>query len=125
MVVDEDAKDLKDFTALLGRMGYSVRAFTDYQEAERCLERERFDFVIVSQVSPAFETHHLVELALARDHRTPVVVLSRYHEMNVYLQAMHLGATDYLEKPLGPADLERLVTTHSQPQRDHISSPAL
>ena len=58
-----------------------------------------FDFVIVSQGSPAFETHPLVELTLARNRHTPVVVLARCLEMNCYLEAMQLGAADYLEKP--------------------------
>ena len=67
LLVDEDEKDLKHFTTLLGRMGYSVRAFMNHREAEGCLEHERFDFVIVSQGSPAFESHDLVQLTLARD----------------------------------------------------------
>ena len=78
---------MKHFTTLLGRMGYSVRAFMNYREAEGCLEYEYFDFVIVSQGSPAFETHDLVELTLARDRHTPVVVLTRCLEMKCYLEA--------------------------------------
>jgi DNA-binding NtrC family response regulator len=124
LLVDEDEKDLKHFTTLLGRMGYSVRAFVNYREAEGCLEHEHFDFVIVSQGSPAFETHDLVQLTLARDRHTPVVVLTRYLEMNCYLEAMQLGALDYLEKPLAPAELERLVTTHCQPRRGKVSAQA-
>jgi len=45
-------KILKYFTTLLGRMGYSVRAFVNYREAEECLKHEHFDSVIVSQGSP-------------------------------------------------------------------------
>jgi DNA-binding NtrC family response regulator len=67
LLVEEDEEDLKCFTTLLGRMGYSVRAFMNYREAEGCLEHEHFDFVIVSQGSPAFESHDLVQLTLARD----------------------------------------------------------
>ena len=70
LLVDDDAKDLKYFTMLLGGLGYAVRAFTNYQEAEGCLEHEHFDFVIVNQGSPAFEAHHLVEAALARNRHT-------------------------------------------------------
>jgi DNA-binding NtrC family response regulator len=124
LLVDEDAKDLKHFTTLLGRMGYSVQAFTNYREAEGCLEHEHFDFVIVSQGSPAFEAHRLVELTLARNRHTPVVVLTRCLEMNCYLEAMQLGAADYLEKPLAPAEFERLVTTHCQPRQGEISACA-
>jgi DNA-binding NtrC family response regulator len=124
LLVEEDEKDLKCFTTLLGRMGYSVRAFMNYREAEGCLEHEHFDFVIVSQGSPAFETHDLVQFTLARDQYTPMVVLTRYLEMNCYLEAMQLGAADYLEKPLAPAELEHVVTTHCQPRQGEISARA-
>jgi DNA-binding NtrC family response regulator len=124
LLVDEDAKDLKYFTTLLGRMGYAVRAFANYQEAEGYLEHAHFDFVIVNQGSPAFESHRLVELTLARNRQTPVVVLTHCLEMSCYLEAMQLGAADYLEKPLAPAEFERLVTTHCQPRQGEISAYA-
>jgi DNA-binding NtrC family response regulator len=53
LLVGEDEKDVKDFTTLFERMGYSVRAFTNYREAEECLEYEHFDVVVVRQGSPA------------------------------------------------------------------------
>jgi DNA-binding NtrC family response regulator len=124
LLVDEDEKDLKYFTTLLGRMGYSVRAFMNYREAEGCLEHEHFDFVIVSQGSPAFESHDLVQLTLARDRHTRVVVLTRCLEMNCYLEAMQLGAADYLKKPLAPAEFEHLVRTHCQPRKGEVSAGA-
>ena len=122
LLVDEDAKDLKHFTTLLRLLGYSVQAFMNYREAERCLEHEHFDFVIVSQISPAFETRRLVEFALARDRDTPVVVLSRFLQMRCYLEAMRLGAVDYLEKPLTISEFERVVTTHCKARRGEISA---
>ena len=122
LLVDEDEKDLKYFAALMCHLGYAVRLFANYQEAERCLEHEPFDFVIVSQGSPACEAHHLVELTLARNRHTPVVVLSRCLEMNCYLEAMQLGAADYLEKPLAPAEFEYPVTTYCQPRQGEISA---
>jgi DNA-binding NtrC family response regulator len=53
------------------------------------------------------------------------VVLTRCLEMNCYLEAMQLGAVDYLEKPLAPAEFEHLVTTHCQPRQGEISARAL
>ena len=122
LLVDEDAKDLRHFTTLLRLLGYSVQAFMNYREAERCLEHEHFDFVIVSQISLAFETRRLVEFALARDRHTPVVVLTRCLEMNCYLEAMQLGAADYVEKPLSPVELKRLVVKHCKPQQSEFSA---
>jgi DNA-binding NtrC family response regulator len=76
----------------------------------------------VSQGSPAFETHRLVQLTLARNRHTPVVVLTRSLEMSCYLEAMQLGAADYLEKPVAPKEFERLVATHFEPQRGEVSA---
>jgi DNA-binding NtrC family response regulator len=124
LLLDGNEKDLKYFTTLLERMAYSVRAFTNYQEAEGCVEREPFDFIVVSQGSPAFEARRLVELTLARHRHTPVVVLMRCLEMNFLLVAMQLGAADYLEKTLTPAEFEHLVTEHCQPWQGEIPAPA-
>jgi len=124
LLVDEDARDLKYLTALLARMGYSVRAFLNYREAEGCLEHENFDSAIVSQASPAFEAHVLKELTLRYSRYEPEVVLTRCLEMNCYLEAMQLGAVDYVEKPLAPGEFEHLVTTHCQPPPGEIAARA-
>ena len=34
--------------------------------------------------------------------------------MHCYLEAMQMGAIDYLEKPVPPADLLRFVRAHTQ-----------
>ncbi|HXW13619.1 MAG TPA: response regulator [Terriglobia bacterium] len=121
LLVDEDAKDLKHFTTLLERMGYSVRAFADYREAEGSLEHGYFDLVIMSQSSPDFDTRRLVAFTLGRDRYTPALVLTRCLKMKSYLEAMQLGVAGYFEKSLSPAELERLVATHCKPRGGEFS----
>jgi len=53
---------------------------------------------------------------VARNRYRPVVILSRYHDVGCYLEAMQLGAVDYLEKPLSAIEIVRAVTTHLQPR---------
>lgn len=120
LLVDEEQKDLRYFATLLGSMGYSFRANMNYREAEERLRLERFDLIIVSQSSPAFETHYLIELALERNRHTPVVVLTRCLEMKSYLEAMQRGAADYIEKPVAPEEFERIVATHCLPPQGEI-----
>jgi len=113
LVVDQNRKDLQGYTGVLQRLGFDVKPFTNYQEASRCLEQETPDFVFVNQGSKAFEARGVVQRALARDRHTPVVVLAQSLDMSCYLEAMQLGAVDYVEKPLAPDELEHLVTTHT------------
>ena len=112
LVVDNDLKDLHLFSAILGQQGYEVCPFASYAEAEHCIESERVDFVVVNQGSPAFEARPLVERILMIDRHTPVLVVTRSLDMGCYLEAMQLGAVDYLEKPITPADLFRVLETH-------------
>jgi DNA-binding NtrC family response regulator len=121
LLLDDDENNLQYFTTLLERMAYAVRAFTNYQEAETCLDQEPFDFIVVS---PAFEAPFLKELTLACNRYMPEVVLTRCLEMNCCVAAMQLGASDYFEKPLTPAEFEHLVTTHFQPRQRKASARA-
>jgi DNA-binding NtrC family response regulator len=116
VVVDQNRKDLQTYTEVLLRLGFEVKPFTSYQEAARDLEKVTPDFVFVNQGTPAFEARGLVVRALARDRQTPVVVLAQSLSMDCYLEAMQLGAADYVEKPLASAEVEHLVTTYWQPR---------
>jgi DNA-binding NtrC family response regulator len=124
MLVDEDARDLKHFTSLLESMGLSVLAFGDHREAERCLEHGSFDLVIMCQGSPVLETHRHTRFTIGRNRYTPVVVLSRCPEIKCYVEAIQHGASDYLEKPLSPEELERLVTTYCKPRQSEPAAQA-
>jgi FixJ family two-component response regulator len=46
------------------------------------------------------------------DRHRPVLVLTRCIDMHCYLEAMQMGAIDYLEKPVPPTDLVRFVRAH-------------
>ena len=124
MVIEQDPRDLTVYAEVLRRLGFEVKPFAEYQEAFRCLEEGAPDFVLVNQGSRAFESREIVKRVLARNRRTPVVVLTRSIDMECYLEAMQLGAVDYVEKPLPPAEVEYLVTTHLQPRRRDMHATA-
>jgi DNA-binding NtrC family response regulator len=112
LLVDEDASDLEAFSILLEKDGYAVRACDNHADALRRLESEVFDFIIVSQGSPAFEGPSILRRANEIDRELPVLVLARCHEIGCYLEAMQLGALEYLEKPLPAPELLQFVKNH-------------
>jgi DNA-binding NtrC family response regulator len=121
LLLDDDEDHLQHFATLLERMAYAVRAFTNYQEAETCLDHEPFDFIVVS---PAFEAHILKELTLRYSRYEPEVVLTRCLEMNCCVAAVQLGASEFVDKRLTSAEFEHLVTTHFQPRQRGASARA-
>lgn len=111
LVVDEDPADRVYYRTVLQRAGCMVVTCGSCEEALNCLKAEEFDLVVLSQGSPAFEGRRVLEKALAVDRHRQVLVVARSLNMGCYLEAMQLGARDYLEEPVAERDMIRAVET--------------
>ena len=112
LLVDEYPEDLQDYFNVLQGYGYRVRACHSYQEGVRCLGDEVFDFVIVSQGTPKFEGSRILQRATELNRSLPVLVIARCLDMGCYLEAMQLGAVDYLIEPLTAWEVGRVLESH-------------
>ena len=112
LLVDEDVGDLRILRLILEGQGYEVLSCATYDAGVHCLEAEPWDFVVVSQGTQAFEGRGVLDRATQLDRHRPVLVVTRCIDMPCYLEAMQLGAIDYLEMPVPPADLLRFVQGH-------------
>jgi two-component system response regulator HydG len=121
LLVDEDLKDLLYYSAVLQHHGYEVRSTPSYDDGGTCLDREHFDVVIVSQGGIKFEGRPVLERAMEKDRDTPVLVMTRSVDMPCYLEAIQLGAHDYIEKPLSPSEIGRLV---AKSLGSHMGTPS-
>ncbi len=79
-------------------------------EGIKALETENVSFVIVSQGTPAFEGRQVLERSLQLHPNVPVLVIARALNVHCYLEAMDLGAADYLERP-EPEEMVWVVDT--------------
>lgn len=116
----------RDYTSkLLENLGNAVTVCSSFEDGLNFLAAERWDFIAVSQGGVKFPGRRVLERALEIDRRLPVVVLTRYHEMCCYTDAMQLGAVDYLEEPVSPPELARVVRTHlhAAPRFERRSKP--
>jgi two-component system response regulator FixJ len=116
LLVDEDTRDRDHYRRLLQDNGFEVKVCGDFAEGANLLATMKFDCVVVSQGGPDFEGRLVLERSVATNRYRPVVILSRYHDVGCYLEAMQLGAVDYLEKPLSALEIVRAITTHVQPE---------
>ena len=112
LLIDGEIDDRQLYGQGLHELGFTVRLCSSYEEGARCVEEEEHDLVIVDQGSPAFEGRLVLERSVARNRTVPVLVITRFHDMACYVEAMQLGAVDYLEKPIPLADLLWVIETH-------------
>lgn len=114
LVADEDPSDIRYYYGVLRAMGHEVQVCESYAEALALLERETFDLVVVGQGSPAFEGRPVLVRALESNPQMPVLVVARTLDIDCYLEAMEIGAADYLERCAAPRDFMRSVDAHLQ-----------
>lgn len=110
LLVFEDPQDLKYYGSIVCGLGYSVRMCNSVEDGIEAIKAENFSLLILSQGTPAFEGRKLLESSIQLHPNLPVLVISRVLNVHCYLEAMDLGAIDYLERP-EPRDMVWVVNT--------------
>ena len=112
LLVDEDEPLRLVLGMLLENDGHAVTTCGDEIEAIKLIERNSFDFVISGHSSSGVDGLKLLEAVKQLDNHLPVLLMASLYEMEPYIEAMNLGALDYISKPLNYSEIQRLVTTH-------------
>ena len=110
LLVCDDLRGSPYYEGILSALGYDVVMCSSYEEGARRVEMEEFDFAIVGQGSASFEGRCVLERAAEMHRNIPIVVVARCLDIHCYLEAMDLGAVDYLERP-EPDDLGWVLET--------------
>jgi DNA-binding NtrC family response regulator len=107
LVIDEP-QDLEVYGTFFRDSGYETLMRNSAGEGIIFLEAESISLVIVSQGTPAFKGRQVLEWCRELHTKVPVLVIARALDMHYYLEAMDLGAIDYLER-LEPKDMAWVV----------------
>jgi DNA-binding response OmpR family regulator len=94
---------------LLVQQGFEVRTAGSGEDALHLLEREAFDVIVTDLVMPGLSGAELVERVKARAPEQEVIVVTSVGDVRTAVDAMRMGASDYLLKPLDPTLLERAL----------------
>ncbi len=89
--------------------GYQVAAAATGGEAIRLLGEHAFALVLTDLRLPDVSGLHVLAASRQAQPQVPVIVLTGYGTVGAAVEAMKLGAFDFLEKPLELPDLARLI----------------
>jgi two-component system KDP operon response regulator KdpE len=104
LVVDDEPPIRKLLRMGLGTQGYRVIEAADGKAALE-LAREKPDLIILDLGLPDMQGLELLRAIRARDDSVPIVVLSSRDDEVAKVQALDLGADDYVTKPFGMDEL--------------------
>jgi two-component system, cell cycle response regulator len=116
LVVDDEASVRQTVVDVLRHDGYDVWEARHGAAALAHLERRRFALVITDIVMPQMDGLTFIKIANQRGYHPAYIVMTGHTSWDAAVEAMRLGAADYLPKPF-PLELLRLVvarTLHAQ-----------
>jgi len=106
MVIDDDPGLREYMEALVTRQGYDVVAVAGGEEALRVLDEASPDLVTLDVVLPGMDGLETLRELKKRIAHVPVIMLSGHGQARTIVEAMRLGASDFLRKPFEAEELE-------------------
>jgi len=109
LVVDNDEGSVHFLTRLFVKQGYEVASCPDGVSGLERVKSEPFDLILLGYKMPGLNgLETLLEIKHAQI-KTPVIVMTAYGTTETAIEAMKLGAYDYLLKPFDTEGLKRLA----------------
>lgn len=106
LIVEDDAALAKTLGRSFERRGYSVELASDQAGVEAALAKRTPDYAVVDLKLGATSGLVCVQAIHAQDARTRIVVLTGYASIATAVEAIKLGASNYLPKPSDTDDIE-------------------
>src|ERR1700750_2026032 len=124
LLVDDEAKILAALAKALRSEGHEVVATACPREAQRFLAQRMFDLFVVDNLMPELTGLDLIrELApLPPADRPQIIMMTAHATVESAIEAMQLGAFDYLQKPFEVDELlvvARRAVDHQRLQFQH------
>jgi two-component system response regulator AtoC len=116
LVVDDKENMLKLFGKILSD-GFELATAADGARALSLVAAEPFDVVVTDVRMPGASGLEVLQAVKARAPSTEVILMTGYANVADAVQAMRLGAYDYLEKPFDPDEAARVVARAAERKR--------
>ncbi len=105
LLVDDEETILSSFRKSFEYEGYTVTTASNGEQAVTILQNTHFDLVITDLVMPGVDGIGVLREAAKKDPDICVIILTGYGDMTSAIEALRLGADDYLLKPCDTDEL--------------------
>jgi len=109
LLVEDRASLRQALSETLRRAGFDVAEAGEGKAAMALIEGGSYDLALFDLKMPVFSGLELLKASRARWPLAPVILLSAYGSVEVAVDAMKLGAADFLAKPVDPDHLLMVV----------------
>ncbi len=99
LIVDDEAAQMRALCDTLGAEGYVTHGFNSAQQALTALRPGEFDLLLTDLMMPEMDGITLIDAARRIDPTLGAIVMTGHGTIDTAVQAMQVGALDYILKP--------------------------
>ncbi len=125
LIAEDDVRVGESLRLLLKKKGYTLSLAPNGKEALHLFRHGNIDLVITDLVMPKMDGIELLEALKSLRPETEVIVISAQGTIEKAVQAMKLGAFDFIEKPINPRVISLLVERALEKQTLILQNRAL
>jgi len=122
LVIDDEANLRKVLAALLRRDGYDVTIAEDGEVGLAEFQKNGADAVITDLVMPKVGGMEVLRAVNSADPEVPVIIITAHGTVDSAVEAIKLGAFDYVTKPFDQTELSNVlakaIRTHETARRN-------
>ncbi len=130
LIVEDDVTFATMLKSWLCKKGFEASATSSVGRAKKAIETERPDIILSDLRLPDEDGTQLLKWNNENTLGIPFIIMTNYAEIQSAVQAMKLGACDYISKPVNPDELlkkigEALETTHRPSHSEKTGKPRI
>jgi CheY-like chemotaxis protein len=118
LVVDDEVVVLTVLREILRRGGYRVTTAASAEEAIDLMHKRHFDLVLTDKNLPGASGLEVLRVARTLDPQPAVVMITGYSSYDSAVEALDIGAQDYIEKPIRDVEALRFRIRRALSRRD-------
>lgn len=99
LIIDDEENMRHMLSTVLGKAGYQVDSASDGSEGLQMIKQTCYDFILCDIKMPKMSGMEFLKAARAKVKTTTVIMMSAYGTIDTAIEAMKLGAYDYISKP--------------------------
>jgi two-component system response regulator AtoC len=118
LVIDDEDNMRHMLSKMLQRAGYQVEVAADGEDGLSRLERQNFDFVLCDIKMPKMDGMEFLRQCRRTMVGSTIIMMSAYGTIDLAVQAMQLGAYDFITKPFKSDEV--LLAIRKAEERDQL-----
>lgn len=124
LVVDDDTTFLLMLKSFLEKKGFIPHTESTAEKGLQAINENSFDLILSDYRMPGMDGIEMLKVLKEKGVFTPLILITSYGDIKLAVNAMKLGASDYLTKPVNPEELLALVNSVISSSAEKTSEPS-